>query len=117
MRIERAMPGAGKGWCVGPWNSDLPISVGYTNGGIDDPHARRRMTELHKVARGTSELRVGQETIALYPGAVTAIEPAEARAFLSYSPDYFLSSAHVPGLSGPEARLDKVNVPCSLLGL
>ncbi|MGC9335052.1 MAG: hypothetical protein ACP5JJ_12940 [Anaerolineae bacterium] len=38
MRIERADPGITKGWYWGPWNSNLGISVGYANQGVDEPH-------------------------------------------------------------------------------
>ena len=43
MRLERADPGAAKGWYAGPWNSNLTVSVGYAHQGIDNPHVHREM--------------------------------------------------------------------------
>jgi len=95
----------------------LTVSIGYANKGLDEPHVHQRITDIYLVARGTSELRVGQETVTLEPGDVVVIEPAEAHTFLSSSPDYFHFVAHVPGLTGAEARADKERVPRSRLGL
>jgi mannose-6-phosphate isomerase-like protein (cupin superfamily) len=117
MHIERADPNAAKGWCVGPWNSDLAVSVGYANVGVDEPHVHTRITEIYMVARGTSEMRIDRETITLRAGDVIVVEPGEAHTFLSSSPDYSHFVAHVPGLSGDEARAEKSPVPRSRLGL
>jgi mannose-6-phosphate isomerase-like protein (cupin superfamily) len=117
MRVERSDLGVDKGWYVGPWNSDLAVSVGYANAGIDEPHVHSRITEVYMVAQGTSEIRVEQETIALRAGDVIVVEPGEAHTFLSSSPDYFHFVAHVPGLTGEEARTEKAPVPRSRLGL
>lgn len=117
MRIERADPTVGKGWYVGPWNSDLTVSVGYANEGIDEPHVHQRITEIYMVARGASEMRVEQETVVLNAGDIIVIEPGEAHTFLTSSPGYFHFVVHLPGLTGEEARQDKVRVPPSRLGL
>jgi len=117
MRVERADPDAEKGWCVGPWDSDLTVSVGYANAGVDEPHVHSRITEIYMVARGTSEIRVEQETVTLRAGDVIVVEPGEAHTFLSSSPDYFHFVAHVPGLSGEDARTEKSSVPRLRLGL
>ena len=117
MRIERADPDAAKGWYAGPWNSGLTVSVGYANAGVDEPHVHSRITEIYLVARGTSEIRVEQETITLEAGDMTVVEPGEAHTFLSNSPDYFHFVAHVPGLSGEETRAEKSPVSRSRLGL
>lgn len=77
MRIERADPAVVKGWYLGPWNSDLPISLGYAPKGIDEPHIHTRITEVYLVARGTSELRVGDRTVTLTAGDVVVVEPGE----------------------------------------
>lgn len=69
MRIERADPATVKGWYLGPWNSHLPISLGYAPKGIDEPHVHTRITGIYLVALGTSEIRVGEQTIALAAGA------------------------------------------------
>ena len=77
MRIERADPAIVKGWCLGPWNSDLPITLGYAPKGIDERHIHTRMTEIYLVARGTSELRVCDRTVTLTPGDVVVVESGE----------------------------------------
>jgi mannose-6-phosphate isomerase-like protein (cupin superfamily) len=77
VRVERADPAVVKGWYLGPWNSDLPISLGYAPTGIDEPHIHTRITEIYLVARGTSELRVGDRTVALAAGDVVVVEPGE----------------------------------------
>ncbi len=117
MRIERADPSVSKGWYVGPWNSGLTVSVGYANEGIDEPHVHRRITEIYLVARGTSEMRVEQETITLEAGDMVVIEPGEAHTFLSSSPEYFHFVVHVPGLSAEEVRAERSSVHHSRLGL
>jgi mannose-6-phosphate isomerase-like protein (cupin superfamily) len=76
-----------------------------------------RITEIYLVACGTAEVRVEQETVVLEAGDMIVVEPGEAHTFLSSSPDYFHFVAHVPGVSGEEARAEKVPVPRSRLGL
>lgn len=108
MRIERAIFSVDKGWLFGPWNSDLPISVGYANQGVDEPHLHTQITEIYLVARGTSLIRLEQETIRLSAGDVLVVEPGEAHTFVESSPDYFHFVIHTPALQGEAARSDKV---------
>ena len=112
MRRAQADRTVAKGWYAGPWNSDLPIAVGYANAGIDEPHVHAQITEIYIVARGTSEIRVEQETITLQPGDMLVVEPGEAHTFLSNSPDYFHVVLHTPAVSG-----DKQLVTRARLGL
>lgn len=112
MRIERA-DDDGKGWYLGPWNSELPISVGYANEGIDEPHLHTSTTELYIVGRGRSTVRVGQRTIELQPGDALVIEPGEPHTFLDSSDDYFHVVVHWPGARTDEKR----GVPRADLGL
>ncbi|HUP28261.1 MAG TPA: cupin domain-containing protein [Chloroflexia bacterium] len=116
MRIERADPRKPKGWYLGPWNSDLGISVGYANQGIDEPHLHRQTTEIYMVGRGTSEMQVGHELVTLSEGDIIVVQPGEAHTFLSSSADYFHFVMHIPGLQGDEAHADKVAVDARLLG-
>jgi mannose-6-phosphate isomerase-like protein (cupin superfamily) len=116
MRIARADL-ADKGWYFGPWNSDLNVSVGYANKGIDEPHIHSQITETYLVARGTAKIRVEQRTIELQPGDMLAIEPGEAHTFLSSSADYFHFVIHTPGMQGEAARTEKLPVDRSRLGL
>ena len=117
MRIEREDPAIVKGWYLGPWNSDLPMSLGYAPRGIDEPHIHTRMTEIYLVARGTSELRVGDRTVTLTPGDVAVVEPGEPHTFLSSSPDYFHFVIQTLGLQGDEVTAERVAIPRSALGL
>ena len=117
MRCEHADLTATKGWYVGPWNSELPIVIGYANANIDEPHVHMQITEIYLVARGTSQIRVDQATITLQAGDMIIIEPGEAHTFLSSSPDYFHVVLHVPALSGDNARRDKQPVSRARLGL
>ena len=117
MRLAQADFTAAKGWFVGPWNSDLPIAIGYASAGIDEPHLHDQITEIYVVMRGTSQIRVEQETLLLRAGDMIIVEPGEAHTFLSYSPDYFHLVLHTPALSGDNARRDKRPVARSRLGL
>jgi quercetin dioxygenase-like cupin family protein len=107
MRIERVNTSVAKGWYVGPWNSDLPVSVGYANEGVNEPHVHTLITEIYLVARGTSIMWVEGEHIALEAGDMIVVEPGEGHTFLSNSADYFHFVVHVPGLAGEEARSEK----------
>ena len=116
MRHERITTDA-KGWLAGPWDSDLKVSVGFANEGIDDPHVHSLVTEIYLVARGRSSIRVEQRTIELREGEVLIIEPGEAHTFLASSHDYLHFVIHVPGLAGEEAQREKHQVPRSRIGL
>ncbi len=117
MRMERADSTLSKGWYVGPWNSDLTLSIGYANVGIDEPHLHTQITEIYMVAHGNSFVRIEQETISLCAGDVLIVEPGEAHTFTDSSSDYFHFVLHTPGLVGEQARAEKVPVARSRLGL
>ena len=117
MRLETADKIRAKGWYCGPWDSDLGISLGYANQGVDEPHVHRQMTEIYFMARGTAVMRIERETIALEQDQVLVVEPGEAHTFLSSSPDHFHFVIQVPGLYGERAQADKVLVPHSRLNL
>ncbi|MBN1876104.1 MAG: cupin domain-containing protein [Anaerolineae bacterium] len=117
MRIEKADPDIAKGWYVGPWNSDLSISLGFANEGVDEPHLHRQMTEIYFMARGSVQMRVEQETVTLVQDDVIIIAPGEAHTFLASSPDHFHFVIQTPGLQGDAAKADKVLVSRSRLGL
>jgi mannose-6-phosphate isomerase-like protein (cupin superfamily) len=109
-----------KGWYGGPWNWPLPVSLGYANEGIDEPHLHRTLTEIYMVGRGTSEIRIEDRTVALQAGDVVVVEPGEAHTFLRSSRDYFHFvvhvSAHTPAVENG-AGTDKVIVDRSRLSL
>jgi mannose-6-phosphate isomerase-like protein (cupin superfamily) len=117
VRVERASPGITKGWYLGPWNSELAVSLGYATRGFDEPHLHRQMTEVYMVARGTSQLRVGEQTVTLAAGDIVVLAPGEPHTFVDSSPDYFHFVIHTPALEGEAALADRVTVPRSALGL
>ncbi len=117
MRIERANSDFEKGWYAGPWNSGLPISLGYANAGVDEAHVHSQITEIYLIARGTAVMRVETETVTLSAGHMIVLEPGEAHTFLESSPDYFHFVIHTPGLAGEPARAEKSAVSRPRLGL
>jgi mannose-6-phosphate isomerase-like protein (cupin superfamily) len=117
MHLARANPAVAKGWHFGGWNTDLGISVGYANVGIDDPHLHIQVTEIYLVARGITEMRVSRQTVILKAGDVIVIDPGEAHTFLSCSSDYCHFVIHTPGLSGDQALADKRTATRADLGL
>ena len=106
-----------KGWFFGPWNSELPISVGYANKGVDEPHIHNQITEIYLIARETAEMRVEKETIKLLSGDIVILAPGEAHTFLFSSADYFHFVVHTPGLAGEMAMREKSVVSKQRMGL
>jgi quercetin dioxygenase-like cupin family protein len=85
-----------KGWLLGPWNSRLPIPVGYANQGISEKHIHRQMFEIYMVASGTSTVIVDNREIEVKAGDVLVVEPNEAHTFLESSADYMHFVVHAP---------------------
>lgn len=117
MNHFQAKHNEGKGWFAGPWNHDLNLALGFANLGVDDPHFHHQTREIYLVARGTSTIRVEQNTVDLKAGDVLVVDPGEAHTFLSSSPDYFHFVIHTPGLAEEQVKSDKVLVSRSRLGL
>ena len=116
VRHERITDDA-KGWFAGPWDSNLAISIGFANEGVDEPHVHSQVTEIYLVARGSSSVRVGDETVELREGDALIVEPGEPHTFLGNSPDYLHFVVHSPGVAGETSRAEKKLVPRSDLGL
>lgn len=93
-----------KGWFVGPWNSPVPIPVGYANAGIDEPHHHAQMFEIYLVAQGTSTAVVNRQAIQLQAGDMLVVEPGETHTFSHSSSDYFHFVIQTPFIPG-----DKIN--------
>ena len=97
-----------KGWYTGPWDSNLPIALGFANQAIDEPHDHKRVTEIYLVARGRVTLHVDKQSIRLTGGDVIILEPGEARTFTDSSEDYLLFVIHTPGLDQAGMAKDKI---------
>lgn len=94
-----------KGWLIGPWNSAVPLPVGYANEGIADRHYHQQMYEIYLVAKGNSTALVNGKAITLAAGDVLVVEPGEVHTFTESSADYFHFVVQAPFAPG-----DKVAV-------
>jgi len=93
-----------KGWFTGPWNSAVPIPVGYANAGVNEPHHHVHMVEIYLVASGMSTAVVNHQAIQLQAGDMLVVEPGESHAFIQNSDDYFHFVIQTPFIPG-----DKIN--------
>ena len=89
-----------KGWFFGPWNSLVPVSVGYANEGIDLLHYHEHMYEIYLVAQGSSTIIVNNREIHLKQGDAVALEPNEVHTFIESSEDYFHFVVQAPFIKG-----------------
>lgn len=85
-----------KGWYSGPWNSSIPIPVGYANEGIKEKHYHSKMHEIYLIARGKTTIVVNGESTGLKEGDMFTVEPGETHTFLDSSEDYFHFVIQVP---------------------
>lgn len=116
MRRCRVPVGHPKGWLAGPWDSNLPVSIGYASEGIDEPHLHPTLTEVYLVARGSSQLRVGLESMDLVAGSVVIVDAGEPHTFLASSADYMHYVLHIPAPQ-PGSGAHKIAVDRACLGL
>ncbi|HRQ41681.1 MAG TPA: cupin domain-containing protein [Chloroflexota bacterium] len=93
-------PSRPKGWFVGPWNSEVPIPIGYANQGINEPHLHEKMFEVYLVAQGWSIVVVSQQSIRLEAGHMLVIEPGEVHTFIESSAEYLHFVIHTPFVPG-----------------
>jgi quercetin dioxygenase-like cupin family protein len=89
-----------KGWLFGPWNSAIPIAVGYANEGIAERHYHTQIYEVYLVARGSCTMQIDDQTLTLTAGDVVAVELNEVHTFLASSPDYLHFVLHSPVVPG-----------------
>ena len=94
-----------KGWLFGPWNSPIPIAIGFANQGIAERHYHAQMYEVYLVARGTSVADVNGQQMMLQAGDALAVEPHEVHTFRDSSPDYLHFVLHVPFVAGDKIVL------------
>jgi quercetin dioxygenase-like cupin family protein len=98
-------PDDGKGWFVGPWNSPVPIAVGWADRGVDHPHRHDEMCEIYLVARGESTAIVAGRRIELAPGSMLVVEPGEPHTFVNSSNDYLHFVVQAPFVKGDKVDL------------
>ncbi|MCZ7535655.1 MAG: cupin domain-containing protein [Acidimicrobiia bacterium] len=90
----------GAGWCVGPWNSAVPIAIGFSGKGVDELHVHDAMVEVYLVARGTATIVVDSASVAVRAGTVLVVEPGETHTFSDHSDDYLHFVVQAPFVSG-----------------
>jgi mannose-6-phosphate isomerase-like protein (cupin superfamily) len=93
-----------KGWLAGPWESDLPVGIGYATEAIDAPHTHDVVTEIYLVAAGTARAVIDDRTVDVAAGDVVIVEPHEVRSFTASSADYRCFVLHVGGDGGADRR-------------
>jgi mannose-6-phosphate isomerase-like protein (cupin superfamily) len=89
-----------KGWLAGPWNSSVPVPVGYARTAVDEPHFHAEMHEIYLIARGSSTAVVSGKRVELSAGEVLVLEPGEAHTFSDSSEDYLHFVVHAPFVEG-----------------
>jgi mannose-6-phosphate isomerase-like protein (cupin superfamily) len=95
----------GKGWFVGPWNSTVPVAVGWADQGVNEPHRHDQMYEIYLVARGHSVVRVAGRDVRLGPGDMLVVEPGEAHTFLGSTEEYLHFVIQAPFVQGDKIGL------------
>ena len=100
MKLYAASPDEPKGWSVGPWNSAVPIPIGYANQGINETHYHAVMHEVYLIARGTSTALVGGQEVRLAAGDILVVEPGEVHTFVESSAEYFHFVLQIPFVPG-----------------
>jgi mannose-6-phosphate isomerase-like protein (cupin superfamily) len=98
-------PDDGKGWFVGPWNSTVPVGIGWADRGVDQPHRHDQMYEVYLVARGNSLAEIAGTTVSLGAGDMLVVEPGEAHTFVSSSDDYLHFVIQAPFVVGDKVVL------------
>lgn len=89
-----------KGWLVGPWNSEVPIPIGYANAGVDEEHYHSQMYEVYLVAQGQSAAVVDGQKIELKAGDILVVEPGEVHTFVNSTEDYLHFVTQMPFVHG-----------------
>lgn len=101
----------GKGWFVGPWNSPVPVPIGWADEGVDEPHRHQQMYEVYLVARGESVAVVDGQRVPLRAGDMLLVEPGEAHTFSSSSQDYLHFVVQTPFVPGDKQLVDAAEGP------
>ncbi|MFT3853101.1 MAG: cupin domain-containing protein [Ilumatobacteraceae bacterium] len=98
--LVRSISQPGKGWFAGPWDSPVPIAVGYSDRAVDELHVHRQTYEIYVVARGTSIAVVDGVETRLRTGDMLVVEPGERHAMRDSSADYLHFVVQAPFVVG-----------------
>jgi quercetin dioxygenase-like cupin family protein len=109
MIVERVDKEKDKGWFIGPWNSAVPIPVGYANEAIDVNHYHAQMYEIYLIARGSSTAVVNGKPISLEAGSILVVEPGEVHTFKDSTADYLHFVIHTPFVQGDKHVVDTLS--------
>lgn len=96
----RGTPDDGRGWFVGPWNSAVPVAVGWVDRAVNLPHRHLHLSEVYLVARGSSVAVVASREVVLVAGDMLVVEPGEDHTFLTISEDYLHFVVQAPFVKG-----------------
>lgn len=102
--MKRTVNTNGKGWFIGPWDSTIPVALGYADTGIDEPHAHDAMYEVYFIARGESSAVVAGHAVDLRDGDMLIVEPGESHTFVWSSDDYLHFVVQAPFVPGDKRR-------------
>lgn len=105
--LQLELPADAKGWFVGPWNSDVPVPIGYANQGIDIHHYHEQMNEIYLVARGTATGLIAGEQVQLSAGDCLVVEPGERHTFIDSSDDYLVFVVQAPFVKGDKTTVER----------
>jgi mannose-6-phosphate isomerase-like protein (cupin superfamily) len=90
----------GKGWFVGPWNSAVPVAIGWADRGVNELHHHGQMNEIYLVAAGHSTAEVNGTQVQLQAGDMLVVEPGEVHTFTDSSSDYVHFVVQAPFIRG-----------------
>jgi quercetin dioxygenase-like cupin family protein len=96
MRVVRIGEDA-KGWLAGPWESSLPVSIGYATEALDAPHRHGVVTEVFLLAQGDAVALVDGSEVRLVAGDVLIVEPDDVRSFVASAKEFRCFVLHVGG--------------------
>ena len=106
--LLRSVSHTGKGWFVGPWDSNAPVALGYSDVAVDELYSHQEMYEIYLIARGTSLAVVNGEEIPLEAGDMLVIEPAERHTLRESSDDYLHFVVQTPYTPGDKTIADQL---------
>ena len=106
LRSPTVTPEDGKGWFAGPWDSTLPVAVGWADRGAE-PATSPRPDDGRSIWWRGARVRLWSRALpfALRPATCWSVEPGEAHTFIDSSADYL----HFV-VQAPFVRNDKVDL-------